>query len=55
MSSEDSANAVSIRRSSALPAAPERSAYAAPRRTIPIPAMNNGTDSVEAIDANAVG
>ena len=34
---------------------PERSAYVAPRSTIPIPAMNSGIDSVEAIEPNATG
>ena len=35
--------------------APARSAYAAPRKMIPIAAMNSGTARVEAIDANARG
>ena len=35
--------------------APARNAYAAPRKMIPIAAMNSGTASVEAIDPNACG
>src|SRR6202041_3442726 len=53
--SEETANSPSIRRVSRPARAPARSAYAAPRRTIPIPARNSGTDSVEAIEPNAVG
>ena len=43
-----------LRCSRALPA-PERKAYAVPRRMMPMPATKSGTASVEAIDPNAVG
>ena len=53
--SDEIANAVSITRSSRGVRMPLRSAYDAPRSTIPIPARNRGIDSVEAIEPNAVG
>src|SRR3954471_16743392 len=37
------------------PAAPARTAYAAPRKMIPSPAMNSGIASVDAIEPNAFG
>jgi len=52
---EEIADAPSIARSSRRVWAPVRSAYAAPRTTIPIAASSSGTESVEAIEPNAVG
>ena len=52
---EESENTVSITPSSRGVEAPTRSAYAAPRKTMPIPARKSGIASVDAIDPNAVG
>ena len=52
---EETADARSIARSSRGDSAPVRSAYAAPRTMMPIPASSRGTDSVEAIEPKAVG
>ncbi len=52
---EESENTVSITPSSRAVAAPARSAYAAPRKTMPMPARKSGMASVEAIDPKAVG
>ncbi len=46
---------VSITADSRTLKAPARSAYAAPRKMIPIAAMNSGTASVDAIEPNARG
>ena len=54
-SSDATANSVSILASSRSERPAERSAYAAPRKMIPIPAANNGIESVEAIEPNAIG
>ncbi len=48
-------NTVSTARCSRGEAASDRMAYAPPRRTIPIPAMNSGTSRVDAIEPNAAG
>jgi hypothetical protein len=52
---EDTEEAVSIARSCRADDVPDRSAYAAPRTMMPSPATNSATDSVDAIDPNAVG
>jgi hypothetical protein len=52
---EESEKIVSISADSWTLDAPARNAYAAPRKTIPSAAMNNGTASVEAIDPKALG
>jgi hypothetical protein len=52
---EENEKTVSITPSSRGVEAPARSAYAAPRKTMPMPARKSGIASVEAIDPNAVG
>ena len=52
---EETANATSIRRCSRGVAVPDRNAYVVPRRMMPMPAMNSGTDSVDVIEPKAVG
>src|SRR5437588_4862831 len=52
---EDTENIVSMRLDSRALDAPERSAYAAPRKMIPSSTMNNTTQRVDAIDPNALG
>src|ERR1700741_3423679 len=52
---DESEKIVSIRPDSRALLAPARSAYAAPRNTIPSSATKSGTASVEAIDPNALG
>src|SRR5262249_18432839 len=51
----ESANTVSFRADARAQAGPARSKYAAPRKTIPMTAMNSGIASVEVIEPNAVG
>ena len=52
---EETPETVSISRSSRGAVVPARRAYAAPRRMIPMAAMNSGTESVDAIEPNAAG
>jgi hypothetical protein len=52
---EETEKTLSISADSRAVDAPARSAYAAPRKTIPSAAMSSGTASVEAIEPNAVG
>ena len=52
---DETAVPISISRTSCAPLAPDRSAYAVPRRMIPRPATKSGIAMVDAIEPNAVG